>query len=88
MTNSKRVDWNVLCNHPMVIFFQRVVLMLGVPAAVAVAVAFVDMRNTMISTTNVLARMEKRLDDHEQRMRAVESVVNRYGPATPREEIR
>tara|TARA_R110000868_G_scaffold4155_22_gene25470 strand:- start:421 stop:708 length:288 start_codon:yes stop_codon:yes gene_type:complete len=86
VTGGDGTDWNELCNHPMVIFFQRIVLMLGVPALVAAAVAFVDMRDAMISTTAVLTRMEKSLDDHEKRLRGVEWAIGRHGPPDP--EIR
>lgn len=80
---AKQPDWNALCNHPGIIFVQRIVLTvsvaLGVPAVVWMAGTFLEMRDAMRDAQSAMTRTEKVLEDHEKRLRAVEH----YGPSTP-----
>ena len=80
---DKQPDWTALCNHPGIIFVQRIVLTvsvaLGVPAVLWMASTFLDMRDAMRDASKVMAQTEKVLDDHEKRLRDLEH----YGPATP-----
>lgn len=80
---DRQPDWDALCNHPGVIFAQRIVLTvsvaLGVPAVLWMASTFIDMRDAMRDASKVMALTEKVLDDHEARLRALEYA----GPPTP-----
>lgn len=80
---DKQPDWNALCNHPGIIFVQRIVLTvsvaLGVPAVLWMASAFIDMRDAMRDARTVMVQTEKSLADHETRLRALE----RFGARTP-----
>lgn len=71
-----RPDWDALCNHPGIIFGQRIVLTtsvaLGVPAVIWMAGTFIDMRDAMRDASNVMAQTEKILADHEARLRMLE----------------
>lgn len=73
---DRQPDWNALCNHPGVIFVQRIVLTvsvaLGVPAVLWLASTFIDMRDAMRDASKVMALTEKVLDDHENRLRELE----------------
>lgn len=73
---DKQPDWNALCNHPGIIFIQRIVLTigvaLGVPAVLWMASTFLDMRDAMRDASKVMAQTEKVLGDHEARLRQLE----------------
>lgn len=73
-----RPDWDALCNHPGIIFVQRIVLTtsfaLGVPAVIWMAGTFIDMRDAMRDASKVMSQTEKVLVDHETRLRALEHI--------------